>query len=242
MQMICAAPPYEEEARQLASRLSLSFISSLPENETPCLFLDEDGLALTGEGMTVRGDFTRLLPRLRPDRLRGELLVRAAGKPASDGRPGVDMTAGLGEDSFLLAAAGHRMLLFERDAVICALLSDALRRAAEVPELADAAGRITLTCDDSTAAVASLSETPAFVYLDPMFPARQKSGLVKKKFQLLHLLEAPCADESALFTAALAAQPDKIIVKRPRKAASLAGRRPGYSFSGKTIRYDCYRL
>ncbi len=43
------------------------------------------------------------------------------------------------------------------------------------------------------------------VLLDPMFPARTKSAAVKKKFQLLHLIEQPCADEEELFEAAVAA-------------------------------------
>ena len=30
---------------------------------------DAEGLALVGDGMTLRADFSRLLPRLRPDRL-----------------------------------------------------------------------------------------------------------------------------------------------------------------------------
>ena len=82
-------------------------------------------------------------------------------------------------------------------------------------------------------------QSPDLVYLDPMFPARRKSGLVKKKFQLLHLLEPPCEDEEDLLDAALAARPRRIIVKRPLKGPYLGGLRPGYSISGKTIRYDC---
>ena len=39
---------------------------------------------------------------------------------------------------------------------------------------------------------------PDVVYLDPMFPERTKSAAVKKKFQLLHHLEQPCADEETL--------------------------------------------
>ena len=39
--------------------------------------------------------------------------------------------------------------------------------------------------------------------------------------------------------AALAANPRKIVVKRPLKGPYLAERKPSYSLDGKTIRYDC---
>ena len=38
----------------------------------------DEGLELVGDGMVLRADFARMLPRLRPDRLSRELLVRAA--------------------------------------------------------------------------------------------------------------------------------------------------------------------
>ena len=50
---------------------------------------------------------------------------------AADGQlRAVDATAGFGEDSLLLAAAGYNVELYEYDPVIAALLRDALRRAA----------------------------------------------------------------------------------------------------------------
>ncbi len=73
-----------------------------------------------------------------------------------------------------------------------------------------------------------------------MFPAREKSAAVKKKFQLLQRLEKPCDDEAALLGAARAARPKKVVVKRPAKGPALAGSTPDYSISGKAIRYDCY--
>ena len=47
------------------------------------LYRDEEGLALGGDGMVVRADFGEMLPRLRPQNLQRELLVRACRiKPA----------------------------------------------------------------------------------------------------------------------------------------------------------------
>ena len=85
-----------------------------------------------------------------------------------------------------------------------------------------------------------LSLTPDVVLLDPMFPAREKSALIKKKFQLLQKLEKPCSDETSLLEAAFAANPHKIVIKRPIKGPFLADRKPDYSIKGKSVRYDCF--
>lgn len=199
---------------------------------------DAEGLALVGDGMVLRADFARMLPRLRPDRLGRELLVRAARVRGVEHPTAVDATAGLGEDSLLLAAAGFRVLMFEKDPVIAALLRDALERAASEPGLADVVARMELREQDSVAALGALDRSPDVVFLDPMFPGRTKSAAVKKKFQLLHRLERPCEDEEGLLAAALAARPRKVVVKRPPKGPLLAGAKPSYQLTGKAVRYD----
>jgi 16S rRNA (guanine1516-N2)-methyltransferase len=210
----------------------------------------EEGLTLAGDGMTLRADFTDMIPRIRQGRLHQELLVRAAKIKGVDEPLAVDATAGFGQDSLLLAASGFRVLLFERNPVIAALLRDALRRATSVPELANAIARMRFIEGDSVVALNNMDaidadahvggalRQPDVVYLDPMFPARTKSAAVKKKFQLLHRLEQPCEDPDAMLHAALAAKPRKIVVKRPPKGPYLANVKPSYSLAGKAVRYD----
>lgn len=198
------------------------------------------GLTLAGAGMELTGDFSHMLPRLRQDRLSKELLVRAARiKGAGQPLRAVDATAGMGEDALLLAAVGFEVLLVERDPVVAALLADCLRRAREDERLAAAAGRMRLAVGESTLVLRQLPQAPQLVYLDPMFPAKGKAALTKKKLQLLQMLEPPCTQEEELLAAALGAGPRKVVVKRPLKAPALAGAAPSSSVRGKTIRYDC---
>ncbi len=204
--------------------------------------VETDGrLALTDGTLTVCGDFTRMLGRLRPANLNRELLVKAARiKHAEGPLVAVDATAGLGDDSLLLAGAGFDVTMFERNPVIAALLRDALERAAHLPELADIADRMKLVEGDSATKLAKLESRPDVVLLDPMFPAKRKDSAVKKKLQLLQRLEMPCDDEGALLDAARASGARKVVVKRPAKGPYLAKAKPSYSLSGKAIRYDCY--
>lgn len=199
---------------------------------------DERGLALVGGGMELRGDFSQLLPRVRKGRLASELLVRAAKVRGYTEPWAIDATAGLGEDSFLLAAAGFRVSMYESDPIIAALARDAITRAQADPELADIARRMELFEEDSIEAMTHLGDTPDVIYLDPMFPERRKSAAVKKKFQLIHHLEAPCQNEGALLAAAISACPRKVVVKRPAKGPHLAGVKPSHSLAGKAVRYD----
>ena len=202
---------------------------------------DPEGFTLSDGHMELHADFSRMASRLRPQNLHRELVVRAAKLKPADGRDNltaVDATAGLGEDSLLLAAAGFDVVLYERNPVIAALLRDALDRAAGIPELADVVSRMRLIEADSMQALPHLDMVPDVVLLDPMFPAKQKSAHVKKKLQILQRLEEPCEDEGALLDAAIAANPRKIVVKRPVKGPFLADRKPSYSISGKAVRYD----
>ncbi len=209
--------------------------AGLSLRETPA------GLVLTDGEMELSCDLSRMVPRLAQGALARELLVRAARVRGAEAPRAVDATAGFGEDSLLLAAAGFTVELFECNPVIAALLQDGLDRAERMPELAEAASRMHVHVGDSIQGLESLSAAGVrldVVYLDPMFPGRTKSAAVKKKFQLLHRLEQPCADERALAQAALAAATRKVVVKRPIKGPFLAGLKPSSQLKGKAVRYD----
>lgn len=199
---------------------------------------DEAGLYLEADGMKIRGDFTPMLQRLKQSNLSNELLVRAAKIKGESDLKVLDATAGMGEDSLLLAAAGFNVKMYEYDHVIASLLRDAMKRAESVSVLAMAVSRMELTEGDSIEAMKNMREPVDVIFLDPMFPKREKSGLIKKKFQLLQQLEKPCDNEKELLDAAFMANPRKIVIKRPLKGPFLAGVKPSYSLEGKAIRYD----
>ena len=203
----------------------------------------QEGLTLVGaDGLEMTPALTGMLPRLRRDRLSRELLVRAAKVRGVEAPTAFDATAGMGEDSLLLAAAGFIVTLYESDHVIAELLKDSLGRAASDPRLADPVARMQAHEGDSIAALRELASSeaapPDVVYLDPMFPERRKSAAVGKKFQLLHELERPCANPEELLDAALAVHPRKVVVKRPVKGPYLADAKPSYSLAGKAVRFD----
>ncbi|MEM9883836.1 MAG: class I SAM-dependent methyltransferase [Planctomycetota bacterium] len=152
----------------------------------------------------------------------------------------LDATAGLGEDAWLLAAAGGRVTAVERHPVVHALLADGLRRAAE--RMPDVAARVTLLSPADAAAV--LAEPPEpfdAVLLDPMFPgADRRRTLERKPLRVLRMLCGDDADADALLPAALGVARWRVVVKRPKHAPPLAGRPPAAEHAGRGLRFDVY--
>ena len=169
------------------------------------------------------------------------MIARAAGLQPGV-RPSIlDATAGLGGDAFVLAQLGCQLTLIERHPVIAALLADGLRRAAEHADTAATVARMRLLNGDACSLLRQWTETvPQVIYLDPMFPHRDKSALVKKEMRLVRPLVGNDADAPELLAAALALASHRVVVKRPRKAPLIDGPAPSHALEGKSSRYDIY--
>ncbi|MEX1057672.1 MAG: class I SAM-dependent methyltransferase, partial [Natronospirillum sp.] len=160
----------------------------------------------------------------------------------------LDATAGLGRDGFVLASLGAHVHLIERNPLLAALLADGLQRARTVgePTLLAVLDRLGLSANEALQVPLSVLGQPDVVYLDPMFPAREKSARVKADMQVLHVLldQAPTtADEDVeLMQWALALADKRVVVKRPRLANPLGGHRPDHQLVGKANRFDVYTL
>ncbi|WP_313518588.1 class I SAM-dependent methyltransferase [Pseudomonas sp.] len=173
----------------------------------------------------------------------GQMIAKAVGVGAGI-RPSVlDSTAGLGRDAFVLATLGCTVSLIERHPLIAALLEDGLARAAGDAEVGEIVARMRLRVGNAIELIGAWAdEAPQVIYLDPMFPHRDKSALVKKEMRLFRPLVGDDMDAPALLQAALALASHRVVVKRPRKAPPIEGARPGYSLDGKSSRYDIYPL
>ena len=136
---------------------------------------------------------------------RGQAIAKAVGLKSGETPRVVDATAGLGRDAFVLASLGCRVTLLERSPVVAALLADGLARAALDAEIGSWVGeRLHLIPGPALENLQTLDFTPDVVYLDPMFPHKQKSALVKKEMRVFQSLVGPDLDADALLPAALA--------------------------------------
>lgn len=154
----------------------------------------------------------------------------------------IDATAGLGRDAFVLASLGCRVDMIERSPVVAALLQDGLNRAASAPELAHwLPEKMQLIHQLSYDVLANWQgDKPDVVYLDPMFPHRKKSALVKKDMRLFQQLLGPDEDADKLLAPARKLAKHRVVVKRPDSAPFLASAEPSMMISSKKHRFDVY--
>ena len=171
----------------------------------------------------------------------GQMIAKAVGVQPGVRPQVLDATVGLGRDAFVLASLGCSMTLIERQPLIAALLEDGLARARQSVEVAPIAAQMRLLQGNAIELLSAWTdEAPQVIYLDPMFPHRDKSALVKKEMRLFRPLVGDDLDAPALLAAALALASHRVVVKRPRKAPCIEGAKPSYVLEGKSSRYDIY--
>lgn len=170
---------------------------------------------------------------------KNEAIAKACGLTKKRDLSILDATAGLGRDAFVLASLGASVTLVERNPVIAALLYDGLRRGRAIAELSWLHERMTLVHSSAWDALSGHSAVDV-VYLDPMFPARDKSALVKKEMRAFHDVVGSDTDADALLAPALKLAQKRVVVKRPGYAGFLALQTPTMLVTGKNNRFDVY--
>lgn len=175
--------------------------------------------------------------------IKNELLARAVGIKGNATLTVIDGTAGLGRDSFILAHLGCKVLMLERSPIIAALLQDALDRLKQAQACSDQKPlHLQLLCTDASVYLQKLAETdyPEVIYLDPMYPERTKTALVKKEMRILRALAGDDDDADQLLILALQKAKKRVVVKRPKTAPFLNQQKPDFSQAGKQHRFDVY--
>jgi len=245
-----ADPALTETATTLAHDLGLPLCPPSCRDYPHVLTLGTERLELrTCQGETAGPIYVDFIAgamgfRARRARRGKEPLARAVGLKGTDIPTVLDATAGLGRDTFILAALGCPVTVVERSPVIAALLRDGIARARTHFDTRTAARRMTLISGDATAVLRRLTEDerPDVVYLDPMYPHRSKSALVKKEMRILRALVGEDPDAPQLLETALRTARRRVVVKRPRLAPALPGVAPSHTLTGNTTRFDIYLI
>ncbi|WP_323838088.1 16S rRNA (guanine(1516)-N(2))-methyltransferase RsmJ [Photorhabdus africana] len=172
---------------------------------------------------------------------RGEAIAKAIGIKKDYLPTVVDATAGLGRDAFVLASLGCHVRMLERHPVVAALLDDGLQRGYQDKEIGGwLQERMTLLHASSITALADITSQPDVVYLDPMYPHKQKSALVKKEMRVFQSLVGADEDADSLLSPARALAKRRVVVKRPDYAEPLAGVAASAAITTKNHRFDIY--
>ncbi len=278
----CADPPDDENLLKAAARLSVdtgvAFLPKPVKKGVDALLVAAPGrleLRMIGGDPITRGgrpvcvDLSAIDISSGAGKRLKQPLAKALGiKTIKHNTVVIDATGGWGEDAWLMAGLGCRVLTLERNKIVATLLRDGLLRAAM--ENLEVAMRVTLlntnaihllkriayqqTGHAHNVSAIALEDLPSgmdaffqpdVVYLDPMFPPRTK-GAEGKPMKVLRQLVGDDDDSPVLFEAALKVAKKRVVVKRPLRAEPLTlpgkteGEEPKVTFKGKSLRYDVY--
>jgi 16S rRNA (guanine1516-N2)-methyltransferase len=244
---LCAGPGNNQTIQQCSSFDFVFIYNKGKGDELPIL-------ALSGTDETFGGpifvDFVggKAGHRRRFGGGRGQPLARAIGLKAGINPVVFDVTAGLGKDAFVLSCLGAQVMLIERSTILAALLKDGMERALSNPDVKDiVSGRMSLLNVDAIDWLSHIDkdQRPDVIYMDPMYPHRNKSALVKKEMRYLREIVGDDVDAGQLLQVALTCAKRRVVVKRPRNAPildnpSLNHRTPDTTVESKNTRYDIY--
>ena len=155
------------------------------------------------------------------------MLLRACGSAEKL----LDAFAGFGQDGLLLAGARYDVVMVESHPWVYLLLSELLHRHEYDLELhlADAMHHMRDHEGDYDV-----------IYLDPMFPTRNKKALPNRGMQHLRELSegtsGPTID--AIVDRALSSAKHRVVLKRRLKDPVVQS--PNHQIKGKTVRFDVY--
>jgi 16S rRNA (guanine1516-N2)-methyltransferase len=109
--------------------------------------------------------------------------------------------------------------------IVAALLENGLERAKLNSEVSDIASRMSLV-HAATIEELSFTQQPDVIYLDPMYPHREKSAAVKKEMRVFQSLVGEDLDADDLLEPALKLAKYRVVVKRPSYAPPLNNKTP----------------
>lgn len=151
----------------------------------------------------------------------------------------LDATAGLCNDSFVLASNGFDIISLEQNPLIYNLTLNALKEAKNNVSIANIIKRIQLININSIDYLKNTQNEFDCIYLDPMFPPKTKTSLCKKEMQIFHNL-AYYGDDEKLFNLAFLKAKNRVVVKRMKQNKYIVDKKPNYQIIGKAIRFDIY--
>ncbi len=230
----------QQQAEELAVKLQLPIIQHAEDNcPKTLLFYSKNGLELRYHN-AIQGklyvDFqaASLLYRKRHGGGTKQALARAVGIKANIRPTILDATAGLGIDSHLLACFGCKVRMIERSPFLAALLEDGLQRIqANNPHLLHG---------EAATLIAKPENIVDTIYLDPMYPHRNKSALNKQEMRIIRELVGDDNDADKVFLAAIKHAEKRVVVKRPKGAPLLCDTPPSHVIKMKNSRFDVYMI
>ncbi|MCP4332085.1 MAG: class I SAM-dependent methyltransferase [Gammaproteobacteria bacterium] len=170
-----------------------------------------------------------------------QLLLKACNNKQRNIDKILDVTAGWGVDSYILARHGHQVTMLEQNQLVYAIVACSLELLAGDAAAGVTASRMNIENTDANHYLHGLTDGRDYdcIYLDPMFHAHKSGAKPAKEMQILQTLTAN-VDIDDCFEAALLKAGKRVVVKRAAKAPPLSQLKPDLVYRAKSIRFDIY--
>lgn len=249
--VVCFSNRRRQQAKDFCQLNNLPLVKDKSEQYDLLLLFHDDLIELFDKQLntTIAIDFLKgtLAHRQQFGGGRGQAIAKAVGLKSGTSPHVLDATAGLAGDAFVLATLGCPLTLIERSPILFSLIEDAVQRASLSERFQGIVnqGFQLFNCDANDYIKNQISNdapAPDVIYIDPMYPDRKKSALVKKDMQILQRLHGEDDGASALLENALCYAKKRVAVKRPLHAKTLNDRPPNTCVKSKNTRYDIYTI
>ena len=242
----CLDVSRQQYAAKLAAELKLSLMPTTTKDYHILLAVTPSRLELRLIDAKAPGpvyvDFLKsgMRQRMVGNGVRGQLIARAIGLKTYFNPTVLDLTAGFGQDAFILAGLGCKITMLERNSIIAALLKEGLTRAKTAAKWFKSL-QLELIEIEAQYYLSTLKTSYDVIYMDPMYPIGRKSALVKKEMRILRYVVGKDEDAAQLLRTALKKARHRVVVKRSRLSPKLTDDvHPSLSYEGKSIRFDVY--
>ena len=240
-----------QQAKDLCAANDLPLLKSKSNSHDLQLIFHDDLVELYDRQLdtTISIDFLKgtLAHRQQFGGGRGQAIAKAIGMKSGVTPSVLDTTAGMAGDAFVLATLGCSITLLEKSPIIFALIEDAVQRASLNESFANILeqGFVIVNRDAREyirEQIAAGTRQPDVIYIDPMYPHKKKSALVKKDMQILQRLHGSDDDAGELLNIALCYARKRVVVKRPIQAKTISDKKPNTCIKSKKTRYDIYTI
>jgi 16S rRNA (guanine1516-N2)-methyltransferase len=151
-----------------------------------------------------------------------------------------DLCGGWRVDALLMAHWNYKVYSFEKSPWVHLLSARAIKRSSL---LSKKELELTLLCQNALEFIDSMPltkpEVPSIIYIDPMYPQTKSTALNQSEMRYLHHISSNEDIAEELLEKSLPLALDRVIIKRPTKAAALS-RACDMSIEQGSTRYDIY--
>ncbi len=227
-----------------SQRLARQYLQSVACSDESGMLIEADA-----EGVEVNLTESKLRfhhsfvsgPLARRTRQSSQAVIRACNNKQRNITTVLDLTAGWGVDSLTLASHGQSVTMLEQNTLVYAIVAYSLALLEPNSSNSSISSRVLIENFNALNYLQQIGENHGFgcIYLDPMFPAHKTTAKPVKEMQILQALTENI-EIDACFELALLRAHNRVVVKRPARAANFSSRKPDLVYREKTIRFDVY--